>query len=168
MNPQNKLKILAVSLVIGCLIFTTGCEAFVRKFTRKSKKDNLVRQEMVLVPQEYNISQIPKEELYRQYFLFWQSWHDELINSLAYGASRKKKIDCLDQAVKNLVSMKQLLKEEKQKKLDGYISQLNSLRDSIDKDLYGNNLNAIRNTAERIRLNIQKGFIYHHIQVSLA
>ena len=34
-----------------------GCEAFVRKFTRKAKKEQ--REEMVLVPQEYQKPKLP-------------------------------------------------------------------------------------------------------------
>ncbi|MFA5150687.1 MAG: hypothetical protein WC433_07270, partial [Candidatus Omnitrophota bacterium] len=61
------------------LLFTLcGCEAFVRKFTRKSKKDK-VPVEMVLAPEEWKGPQMTKEEQYRQYFVFWQSWQDELI-----------------------------------------------------------------------------------------
>jgi hypothetical protein len=164
MDPQKKVKQSFLLLVIVSLVILTGCEAFVRKFARKPKKDDQVRQEIVLVPQEYNISQIPREDLYRQYFLFWRSWHDELINSLTYSSSQKKKLDCLDEAIKNLVSMKFLLKQEKQIKLDGYIAQLNALRDSIAKDVYGSNLTVTRNSAERIRMSIQKDFVYHHIK----
>jgi len=76
----------------ACLVFLccillsvlSGCETMARKFTRKSKKPGQPVQ-MVLAPEEYKGPDMSKEELYRQYFLFWKSWHDELENALIQG-----------------------------------------------------------------------------------
>ena len=40
-----------------------GCEAFVRKFTRKPKKEDLPRTEMVLTPEEYKGPQMTKLDI---------------------------------------------------------------------------------------------------------
>ena len=149
------------------IINLLGCDAFARKFTRKSKKDDLPKEQMVLVPEEYK-SNLTKEEEYRQSLLYWKSWQDELISSLSIGANHKKQIDCVSEAIKNLVNLRVLLNTEMQKKLDGYIIQLENLKESISKDVYGNSIVNNRMTAERIRRNILRDFPYNKIKDSLA
>lgn len=78
---MSRLRRTILLFFCGFLILNMiGCEAFVRKFTRKAKKEQ--REEMVLVPQEYQKPKLTKEQEYRHYFLYWQSWQDELIGSL--------------------------------------------------------------------------------------
>ncbi|MFA7271361.1 MAG: hypothetical protein WC090_01430 [Candidatus Omnitrophota bacterium] len=146
------------------LLFTLcGCEAFVRKFTRKSKKDK-VPVEMVLAPEEWKGPQMTKEEQYRQYFVFWQSWQDELINALTQNASQKKKFDCAQQAMKNLVGLRSLLNESKQKQLDIYLKQLVDLQNDIKSDIYGNANNFYRQNSEKLKMNISQRFSYSDVK----
>jgi len=154
-----------ILFLIGNLV---GCDAFVRKFTRKPKKEeNLPEQKLVLAPEEYKSSQMSNEEVYRQYFLYWKSWHDELINSLAGGTSHKKQIDCANEAIKNLEELRPTLKEAKQKKLDVYINRLKDLNKEIQEDAYGNSISTNRLTAERIKRNILHDFSYNKIKDDL-
>mgnify|MGYP001580500257 CR=1 FL=1 len=161
---QARLKIILLVTSYSLLFTMLGCDAFVRKFTRKSKKTNLPQQELVLVPEEYKPPKMTKEEVYRQYFLYWKSWHDELINSLSGGSSHKKQIDCANEAIKNLESLSATLQEAKQKRLDAYINQLKDLKNEIVQDLYGNNISINRLAAERIRRNILRDFSYNKIK----
>ena len=165
---QAKLKIILLVTSYSLLFTMLGCDAFVRKFTRKSKKTNLPQQELVLVPEEYKSPKMTKEEVYRQYFLYWKSWHDELINSLSVNSSNKKQIDCANEALKNLDSLRGTLQEAKQKKLDIYINQLKDLKKEIAEDLYGNNISSNRLTAERIRRSILRDFSYNKIKAHLV
>jgi len=158
---QYKSKILLLTFTFLLLTLSVGCDAFVRKFTRKPKKENLPQQEMILVPQEYKPPKMSKEEVYRQYFLYWKVWHDELINSLSIGSSHKKQIGCANEAVKNLEELRPILQENMQKKLDVYISQLKDLKNEITEDLYGTNISSNRLTAERMKRNILRDFSYN-------
>jgi len=145
-----------------------GCDAFVRKFTRKPKTENLPQEEMVLAPEEYKGPQMSKEELYRQYFLFWKSWQEEVISSLLEKASHKRQVNCAEEAIRNLNSLRELLNEDKQKKLDIYLAQLEGLKDLITKDLYGNNSSSYAQKAELIKRNILRDFSYHKIKDFLS
>ncbi|MFA5177242.1 MAG: hypothetical protein WC440_03720 [Candidatus Omnitrophota bacterium] len=146
------------------LLFTLcGCEAFVRKFTRKSKKDK-GPVEMVLEPEEWKGPKMTKEERYRQYFVFWQSWQDELINALTQNAPQKKKLDCVQQAFKNLVGMRSLLNESKQKQLDVYLKLTAELRDDIKSDIYGTANNFYRQNSEKLKMNISRYFTYSDVR----
>jgi hypothetical protein len=159
-----KLKnVFFVFIVYSVILNIIGCEAVMRKFSRKSKKENLPQTEMVLVPEEYRDT-MGKEELYRQYFLFWKSWHDELINSLSIGANHKKQIGSVNEAIKNLEQLKVYLNAEKQKKLDIYLDQLKTLKELITKDVYGSNINTNRWTAENIKRNILRNFTFNKIK----
>jgi hypothetical protein len=145
-----------------------GCEAFVRKFTRKPKKEESPQEEMVLAPQEYKSPEMSKEELYRQYFLFWKSWQDELIGSLSIGANHKKQISCINETLNNLEQLRLLLNETKQKELDIYINQLKELKRLIIEDSYGSNINKNRFTAEHIKRNILRDFSYNRISEDIS
>lgn len=159
-----RIRKIACVLLSGFLLLSlAGCEAFTRKFTRKSKKtDQAV--EMVLAPEEYKGPNMTKEELYRQYFLYWKAWQDELINALTQKASLKKKMDCAQEALKNLVNMKMQLVVQAQKNFDPSIARLNDLMASINSDVYGANDARNCQAAERIKSNIQRDFIYPKIR----
>ena len=156
-------KILSVLLFCFLLVDLLGCEAFTRKFTRKSKKSDQAV-EMVLTPEEYKGPNMTKEEIYRQYYLYWSSWQDELINALVQKSSLKKKIDCAQEALKNLVNMKMMLVVDAQKNFDLEISKLNDLMAYIKSDIYGANDSRNLRLAERIKSSIHKDFIYPKIR----
>ncbi|MDD5561176.1 MAG: hypothetical protein PHT50_03475 [Candidatus Omnitrophica bacterium] len=156
-------KIVLLLLFCVLLLDMAGCESFTRKFTRKSKKNDQAV-EMVLAPEEYKGPNMTKEELYRQYFLFWKSWQGELKNAFTQKLSLKKKEDCAQEALKNLVNMKNMLVPEMQKSIDVYINKTIDLLDSIRNDVYGINDSRNLNIAEGIESDIHKGFVYPRIK----
>jgi hypothetical protein len=141
----------------------TGCEAFVRKFTRKTKKSKEAELP-VLSPKEYLTSDIPKEERYRRYFVFWKSWQDELITALGSSASYKKRQSCLKEAIKNLAELKPFLFEEKQKELDYYLEKLKQLQQDLSKDIYGTKSNIYKGRAESLKRDIWRNFAYSNVE----
>jgi len=163
-----KVKLLLLVTSYSLLVTALGCDAFVRKFTRNSKKEGQAKQELVLAPEEYKPPKMTGEEVYRQYFLYWKSWHDELINALLGNLSNKKQLDCANEAIKNLEELRRTLQEAKQKKLDVYINQLKYLRKDIEDDAYGNNASESRLKAERIRLHIMHDFSYDKISKDIS
>jgi len=142
------------------LVILIGCEALVRKFTRKPKQESAPQDEMVVAPEEYKVLVVSKKEQYRQYFLFWESWHDELIQSFLSTTNQKKYVSCADEAIENLTQMRLLLKPEKQTRLDTYLLRLKQLRGAIINDVYGQNSNAHRYEAETIKRDILRYFSY--------
>lgn len=165
-NARFKTLILLCTLyvVVSTLI---GCEAFVRKFTRKPKNQDLSKEELVLAPEEYSSPQMSREELYRHYFLYWRSWHDELIAYLYPGANHKKQMSCAEEAMKNLAKIKTLLADEKNKQADAYLTQFENLKDSISRDLYSINTADNRTKAEQLKRNILRDLSYNKIKDSL-
>ncbi len=162
----------AVILLFSFLVTTLGCDSFVRKFTRKSKKEKEEQVEMVIAPEVYK-STMTGEDYYRQYLLYWKSWQGELIESLNIsgrgnvGGNHKKQKDCVNQAITNLVNMRTLLNPALQAKLDKYISSMNALKDSIVSDSYSNLADYNRQRAEQLRRDILKDFSYNYVKASL-
>ncbi len=166
-NLKLKFKIILLSTVC-CLLFTSmGCEAFVRKFTRKPKKDKDKKEEMVLVPVEYNTQKSSKQDLYQQYYLFWVAWQDQLIDSLRYETNRKRSIGCASEAVGNLEQMQKILRKEKQDELAVYIKQSKDLVTAMDEDPYRSKADSYLAAANRLKTQIQKKFSFKKIKGSL-
>jgi len=163
------MKRKSVILAIGILFLASilGCEAFVRKFTRKPKKENLPHEELVLTPEEYKGPQMTKEELYRQNVLYWQSWQGELIESLSAETNHKKQLDCARQALSYLSQMRSMLNETRQKELDAYVTSSRELLDAISDDTYGTRTAQNRLTAERLKMKILKRFSYPDVKNDL-
>ncbi len=160
----RKLFIFMIGTVL--IINLAGCEAFARKFTRKSKKDKGAV-EMVLAPEEWTGPKMTKEERYRQYHLFWKSWHEELYNALQQNSTMKKKVDCCGQIIKNLNGMRLLLNESKQKQLDVYIKQMIDLASEIKSDIYGASANSYCLRLDKLRMHMQESFSYDDIKNDL-
>ena len=154
--------VLACVLLAGCM----GCDAFVRKFTRKHKKDNLPQQELVLVPQEYK-STMSQEELYRQYFLFWQSWQTELIEALSNSGNHKKQLSCAREATRNFAQLKSLLAESKWPLFEQYATQLLSQEQGVASDGYGSQSSRNRIEAERLKSRIMREFAFPKVKDAL-
>jgi hypothetical protein len=163
-DAKVKLRVILLVTSYCVLVILTGCDAFVKKFTRKPKTENLPTDEMVVAPQEYKRPERSKSEQYQQSFLFWKTWQDELIVSLQEKRSQKKYVDCLNQAVQYLESLRPLLKQEVQQKLDQYIVQERKLSESLSKDFYGHNISRNLFSAERIKRSILRDFSYKKIK----
>ena len=159
-SKHRELRFRAFVLVIGLVALVSGlsgCDSFVRKFTRKPKGD-VQHVEQVLEPQEY----VPPtaREQYRDFLLYWQSEQDELINALVTKSSQKKQLGCAREALKNLNNLRPLLSAAKQKKLDIYIADLGTLKSAIEKDTYSNDAPNNARSAERIRRLVLKEFSF--------
>jgi len=157
-----------VCVLVAAVFLTTGCDAFVRKFTRKSKRDKKEDVQMVLVPEEYKGPDLTKEELYRSDLLFWKSWHTELIEALMVNANKKKQAGCSDEAIKRLEKMRARLNETAQKRLNTFLTQLRDLREEIDKDTYSAGRTNQRQSAERLKRQILRDFSYAKVKDSLV
>ena len=150
-------KLVVLSFVTCYLFSVIGCEAFIRKFTRKKKKD-LDRGKIVFAPEEYQLPELSIQEQYRQYFVFWRSWQEELIetfnSSLDYTSSR----ECLEEVIKNLAGLRALLPEIKQKDLDRYLEKIRHLQKQINDDPYGSNVVIYKSKAQSLKRAIEREF----------
>ncbi len=162
---RNKVFMLILGLIVAFSL--VGCDAFVRKFTRKKKKDQLPQEQVVIAPQEYRDT-MTKDEKYQQFFTYWKAWNDELVEALSRNDSNfKRRVGCAEQAIKNLEQMKKLLPEQKQKELDQYLNQLVQVQEDIANDSYGSHNVSNKKNADHARRMILQKFSYGDIKNSL-
>ncbi|MFA5118884.1 MAG: hypothetical protein WC695_08580 [Candidatus Omnitrophota bacterium] len=167
-NKFCGMPVLLAGIVIVCLL-TCGCEALVRKFTRKQKKTELPQQEMLLEPVVYDVQPSPAQERYRQALLLWKSWHGELIDSLTgRDANQKRQVNCVREAIGNLQEMRSLLNSRKQALLDASLASMRELEVKVAGDTYGNNVSALRSLAEKIKRNISKDFSFNKVSKDIV
>lgn len=162
----RKLRIMLLAcglLMVVCGL--TGCDSFVRKFTRKPKGE-VQHVEQVLEPQEY----VPPaaREQYRNFILYWQCEQDELINALVNKSSQKKQLGSAREALKNLNNLRALLSPAKQKKLDVYITELDDLKSGIERDAYSNDAANNARSAERIKRLVLKEFSFSKVSADIV
>jgi hypothetical protein len=159
----NFLVFLSVIFLLGNLC---GCESFVRKFTRKPKTEDKPREDLVLEPEEYKGPNLTKEQLYRKYLGYWKSWQDELITAFLNNGTYKKRVDCIEQAIKNLEQLRKMLNPDKQKIMDDYLNRMQALKDRVVSDVYGVDMKSQRTETERLRMGILKDLSYHKVKDS--
>jgi DNA repair ATPase RecN len=159
-----KSKTLFLVISYSLILTLVGCEAFVRKFTRKPKAREFPEQEMVLAPEEYQALSLSPAQRYQQDFLFWKTWQDELIISLQEGRSWKKQVDCLREAIKSLENLRPLFKEEFRETLERHLAQEKALLEAVENDVYGAQTSAHLSRAERIRRSVLRTLSFGKIK----
>jgi hypothetical protein len=159
MIMKNKNVLVVIAYVLVCILCLAGCESLQKKFTRKKKMTG-PKEEMVIVPRDYEANPLPSDVRYKQYFVYWKSWNQELVTAINDQAPFKKIVSCVEQAKTNLTKMVTLLKEEKAKELEVYLNQTEVLRLQIEnaKTLPSSYMGNLRYTAERILSNVNRLF----------
>lgn len=152
-------KMMSVLLVVMVLSNLTGCDALQRKFTRKKKTT-------VKAPRIYQLKKYekkPSPELYRQHYVYWQSWHSELIKTL--GQNHKKNKRCAEEALGHLIDMHNILLPEKGKELEAHIVKLEEIKEIIFREeLTQANKDYILMSLEREDRVIKKEFNYNKVK----
>lgn len=158
-NGRERLKVTAIFMCFLMMISFSGCEAFVKKFRRKPREEK--REEPVIQPENYPDVALNKDELYRDYFLFWESWADELVSFLKDNANAKKQKECVQQALDNLVKMQSLLNDDKAKSLDRFIQELTTVKNVLFQSyLNSADFSYLKNKMERIKSRVRRDFIF--------
>ncbi len=153
-------------VILAC-VHALGCEAFVRKFTRKPKKGHARVEEQVVAPEDYSVAERTGEEAYREDFFIWKSWHEELVYWLVKDANRKKQMDCLNETKKSLQELGKLLGQGYAPTVSGFIAQLDELQAAMEKDIYGLKVEIFRQKAEALYRQIGSQLSYPRVKDAL-
>ena len=145
-------------LVFSCVLLLTGCETLQKKFTRKKKAQK--QEVMIVSPRDYSAHPFPSDVLYKQYFIYWKSWNQELVTGFNDRASDKKVLDCTQQALINLKKMASYLREQQAKELGVYIKKTEEISDGIleVRGLPPAHADNLRYKAERILSAVNRQF----------
>jgi len=143
---------LAITLLC---VAVTGCgPQWKRKFVRKSAQKT-PEQAYIYEQQEYRSE--PAGVLYKNHFIFWRAWQEELVNKL--GGNKVADLRSFEEALKHLGDMKSHLSPEKAAELDPYLSRIDALRNDYKADNYDVvRSRQMRDELNRIMLRIDKAF----------
>jgi len=148
-----------IVIVILCLS-VAGCASMQRKFTRKKHKEEKVMP--IVTTYEYPIEE-RVDELYKKRFLFWKSWQGELIYRME--DTYKKRAECYNELMQNLLEMQKYLNDEKCKELEGFVAEIKLLDPDVKKiDLTKSEQYKITQVLEKTRRLIEKRFSYTHVK----
>ncbi len=156
---NSKKKMLVLVVILSGIFMLTGCESLRKKFTRKRKsKDS--QEQMIIVPRDYSAHPYPSDVMYKQYFIYWKSWNQELITSLNDYSTYKKIVDCVEQSIINLKKMATYLNEDKAKALEVYVKKTEDLKTQIQaaKAMPPSRMTMLRYDAERILSSVNRLF----------
>ena len=150
-------------VIIVLCISVAGCAGMQRKFSRKKPQEEKVSP--VVTTYDYPIEQ-RVDELYKKRFLFWKSWQGELIDRM--DDTYKKRTECYNELMQNLLEMRKYLNDEKCKELEGFITEIKSVDPDVKKmDLRGSEKHRIAQVLEKTKRLIDKRFSYSKVKDSL-
>ena len=116
-------------IVIGFLLFSSGCHSLRKKFIRKKKYKN---EAPVYVDfKEYPTK--PPKQIYSNYYLFVRGWLDELIGALNKGESFKREKRAINEAIMNLEQIISFYNSEGREQIYPLYSTLVLVKNEIDK-----------------------------------
>ncbi len=152
-------KFLAVALIIFFSAHLAGCETIQRKFTRKRKRKP-VR------PRFYQQGQDrarPNLELYMMHYTYWKTWQKDLVSDA--GINNKRDRLAADEISSHLNDMKKYLKEDKAKKLDKYIKDVNNITFQIARggSAVKMRLGFLKQRLDNLTARIARNFYYKKI-----
>jgi len=134
-----------------------------RKFARRKKDEP--KTPAIVTTYDYPIEK-RVDELYKKRFLFWKSWQGELIDRI--GDGYKKRTECYNELMQNLLEMQKYLNDEKYKELDAFIAQIKTVDEPVKKiDLTNNEKYKISQLLEKTKRLIDKRFSYSKVKNSL-
>ena len=158
MIKYRKMAVVVI-LFVSSVFLLSGCETLRKKFTRK-RKNKESTETVVIVPRDYSAHPFPNDVLYKQYFVYWKSWNQELVSSLSEAENYKKIDECVDQSLANMKKMQAYLKEEKGKEFEVFVKKTEVLKEEImaAKNMPPSRMNILRYSADRILSNVNRNF----------
>ncbi len=121
---RNCLKLILIVVLITNL---GGCAELRRKFIRKKKPK---KEEFSFYrPEEYKAK--PPHERYQEHYILWHNWHLDL--ERMEGTSHLRDMRSLDESLRHLTAMRDLLEEEKAKELDVQVKHMETVKEKIKK-----------------------------------
>ena len=156
-------RIKAIAAVLMFALLVSGCADLKDKFIRKPKKEETAMKYQMV--REYDVH--PSLELYTKRYIFWKTWHKELLVRIM-GDNRKKMSVAAEQEVSNLYDMKRMLVDEKGDELQKIIDQMVKIENTIKttRVTQGNRVK-IRRQLESLGREVKRGYSYTKIKGSL-
>ena len=157
---MHKAKILRYIVILFLCLSFAGCAALQKKFVRKKKEEEKLAP--VITMYDYS-KDLRTDELYKKHFLFWKTWQLELIGRM--DATYKKRNDCYDHIIANLMEMQRYLRASQREELQSFLERIKSIEPMIRKGrLSKSEKYRITKLLEDTRRQIEKKFSYSDVK----
>ena len=154
-----------VLLIFIASVFLEGCEPLRKKFTRKKKKERTEEIEVpILEPIEYPAKVFSPQDEYKRYFSLWRVWCKELLQGLEESSSQKRRVYLVNQVLKNLTGMQNLLPPEKQEGLEKGIGRLQKMLTDIQAPVSTRNISSWRNEVASVEKVINREYTFKDME----
>lgn len=161
MKRTNIVETVTVWAVLTAFVFSAaGCAQLKDKFVRKRKEEE--PESRFYAVRKYDVH--PSMELYTKRYIFWKSWHRELLAVLT-DDNQKKTVMAAEQATSNLMDMHGMLVDEKAEKLQAIIDEMTEVENQIKKErVTGGNEVRIRKKLEFLGKEVKRDFSYNKVR----
>ncbi len=159
---RNKTDLLRITaLFLSMVILFSGCAQIKEKFIRKSK-DPKVESKRYQVVREYKVR--PNLELYKKRYVFWKSWHRELLSVLR-DSNRKKPLSAVREDISNLSDMRNMLTDDKAEGVKALIDIMEECEKILkERKITPGNDVRIRKKLKSVRTQVEKNFSPKKVQ----
>ncbi len=158
MKGKN-IQVLVVLLVMAFMV--SGCAQMRDKFIRKPKEEETKTKRYYAV-RKYDVK--PSLDLYTKRYVFWKTWHKELLSVLGKG-NHKKIVVAVEQEVSNLMDMQNMLTDEKAEELGKLVDGMTEMEKIIKKQKITTGTEVrIRKKLESLGGQIKRGFSYNKMR----
>ncbi|MBU1084692.1 MAG: hypothetical protein KKG84_06320 [Candidatus Omnitrophica bacterium] len=142
--------------LLGVTVLSSGCAQLRDKFVRKPKEE--VSAKRFYAVKEYDVR--PSLELYTKRYVFWKTWHKELLDVLPKENSKKITV-AVEQELSNLMDMRNMLTEDRAVLLQKDVDELAEIEQEIKSGgvTRGNRVQ-IRRKLEEIGRRVKRDFTY--------
>ena len=121
------MRTIEIILIVLLVINAAGCAELRRKFTRKKRP----KREPISFYRVEEYQPKSAHERYQDHYVFWRNWHLDLERT--DGSSFLKDMTAMDESLRHLTAMRDLLVDEKAKELNGQIENLQEIREKMKK-----------------------------------
>ncbi|MBI4313251.1 MAG: hypothetical protein HY594_00390 [Candidatus Omnitrophica bacterium] len=159
-------RFFAALLVAPLVLSVVGCDSVKRKFVRKRK--TVQGPEAIFTLEKEYRPEFSPEVRYQAHFAYWKAAHDDLLEDLRQGATRARRMRAVNQSIKELRSMQELLEGSPVSGLEEMIGLMEKAKTRLDDPTVdGSRTTVVRSQLEMLRRRIDKRFDYHKVKSSL-
>lgn len=138
----------------------SGCADLKNKFVRKKKEKPQAKRYYAV--KTYHVK--PSIELYTKRYVLWKTWHDEL-EAVLTNSNFKKPRMAAEQALSNMIDMRNMLVDEKADLLQRYVDDMTYVEKTIKTQrVTSGNQTQLQKRIEVIGFEVQRKFSYNDMR----
>jgi hypothetical protein len=156
--------------IVFCIVLAayasslTGCASLKKVFS--SKRDEPEKPMTYQSLRKYDVR--PSMELYTKRYIYWKTWHKELLSVLT-ASNKKKTVVAVEQDLANLTDMQQMLVEQKAIEMQPLVDEMSDIERVIKKErVTGGNAVRLRMRLETVGRAVKRDFSYRKVGECIA